>query len=293
MKKKPILITAFSVLLCLSLVLTAVFHNPVTAFAVSVQNGDYTFETDDAIRVLGWYGEWNDCPNGQEDYWNATKLTYNGRKWKTDDYMRWQNTEDKHHFLAVYPYNLVTETTDLTAVPFDGSEQTDVLFGRWSGTKPGNNTVDLEMDHLLSRFDLHLTFNEQYTTVSDITVTAEVITDCTVDLLADTPVFALGETKGNVQFTDQPAADGMAWSGSSLIIPQNMQNAKITIRFTADGEQKELTYMHADTMQLNTGERTTLTLLVGEEIVKISGVAVTPWEEVPPIDGGEAEEIIN
>ena len=296
MKKKPILITAFSVLLCLSLVLAAVFHNPLTAFAVSVpSDNQYVFETGDAIRVLGWYGKWADCPNGESDYWNATKLTYNGRKWKSDDYMRWQNTEESHHFLAVYPYNFANETTDLTAVEFDllTAETKDILASQVSTQKTA--TVNFEMEHLMAMFDVHLTFNEQYDgkTVEIVSVSAKVQTAATINFLTENGITVTPSGNLNTQTLDAAeTAQNTDWSGSGIFIPQTAQNVEITIKITVDSAEKTLTYT-MDELALESGKRATLTLLVGEEFVKVKAATVTPWDEADLINAGEAEEIQN
>ena len=49
MKKKSIMISALGLVLCLSLVLTVVFHSPLVAFAVEMsEDNSYVFETGDA-----------------------------------------------------------------------------------------------------------------------------------------------------------------------------------------------------------------------------------------------------
>ena len=292
MKKKPIIISALGLLLCLSLVFTAVFHSPMVAFAAELPEDCKTsFVAGDAFRVIGWYGDWeDDYPKPTDERWIDSKLTYNGSKWKTDPYMRWQNTDQSHNFLGVWPYNLVDSNTDLTSVAYNTltAAEKDILVARTTLTdKPANNTVPLEFDHLMSRFDVNLNFANQYQSVSDVTVKVNVDTAATINLIANT--ITLGNEQNDVTLDEIDNAADMDCSRSGILIPQTKTNAVVTISFTADGEQKTVSYTMTE-LKLESGKTTTLNLLVGDEVVVIESVTVSGWADGGTIDAGEAEE---
>jgi len=288
------MISALGLVLCLSLVLTAVFHSPLVVFAVEMpEDNSYVFETDDAFHVIGWYGDWkNDYPKLTDKRWIDSKLTYNGSKWKTDPYMRWQNTDQPQNFLGVWPYNLVDSSTDLTNISYNTltTAEKDVLVARTTLTqKPADNTVPMAFDHLMSRFDVNLNFASQYQSVDDVVVKVNVGTDATIDLIANN--ITLGNEQNDVNLSVIDTVTGMNCSRSGILIPQTKTDVVITIDFMADGLMKSVTYTMPE-LKLESGKRTTLNLLVGDEVVAIENVTVSDWADGGNITGGEAEEVM-
>ena len=241
---------------------------------------NYAFEQGDAFHIVGWYGE-----SANADTWfNDAVCTYSDTQWTAQPMLYWQNGENlTHHFLAWYPTSFAdSKTTKLDAIPFELSgdeEKDDVLYAKWSDTQPSNNTLPLTFDHLMARFDLNLVFNsEDYPTkLTDISAQIEVVNTATIDLLADSPAFTPGSTKTEVSLTGKSSpAVGMAWSGYTVVIPgQDINACKVTLSFTADGEQKSLTYTHGESLLFQSGKRTVLNLTVNKN--KIEGlVGVVP-----------------
>ena len=236
---------------------------------------NYAFEQGDAFHIVGWYGE-----SANPDTWfNDAVCTYSDTQWTAQPMLYWQNGENlTHHFLAWYPTSFAdSKTTDLRAIPFELSgdeEKDDVLYAKWSGTQPGNNTLPLTFDHLMARFDLNLVFNsEDYPTKpTGISAQIEVVKTATIDLLADSPAFTPGSTKTEVSLTGKSSpAEGMAWSGYTVVIPgQDIKACKVTLSFTADDEQKSLTYTHGESLLFQSGKRTVLNLTVNKN--KLEGL---------------------
>lgn len=240
---------------------------------------NYAFEQDDAFHIVGWYGE-----SANTDTWfNDAVCTYSDTQWTAQPMLYWQNGENlKHHFLAWYPTSFAdSKTTDLRAIPFELSgdeEKDDVLYAKWSGKQPDNNTLPLTFNHLMSRFDLNLVFNaEDYpNSASGISAKIEVVKTATINLLADSPTFIPGSLKTEVSLTGKSIpAEGMAWSGYTVVIPgQDINACKVTLSFTADGEQKSLTYTHGESLLFQSGKRTVLNLTVNKnKIESLVGVA--------------------
>lgn len=234
---------------------------------------NYAFEQGDAFHIVGWYGE-----SANTDTWfNDAVCTYSDTQWTAQPMLYWQNGENlKHHFLAWYPTSFAdSKTTDLRAIPFELSgdeEKDDVLYAKWSGKQPDNNTLPLTFNHLMSRFDLNLVFNaEDYpNSASGISAKIEVVKTATINLLADSLAFTPGSTKTEVSLTGKSIpAEGMAWSGYTVVIPgQDINACKVTLSFTADGEQKSLTYTHGESLLFQSGKRTVLNLTVNKSDVK-------------------------
>ena len=236
---------------------------------------NYAFGQGDAFHIVGWYGE-----SANADTWfNDAVCTYSGTQWTAQPMLYWQNGENlTHHFLAWYPTSFAdSKTTKLDAIPFEllgDEEKDDVLYAKWSDTQPNNNTLPLTFNHLMARFDLNLVFNsEDYTTTpTDISAQIEVVKTATINLLADSPAFTPGSTKTEVSLTGKSSpAEGMAWSGYTVVIPgQDINACKVTLSFTADGEQKSLTYTHGGSLLFQSGKRTVLNLTVNKN--KIEGL---------------------
>jgi len=239
---------------------------------------NYAFGQGDAFHIVGWYGE-----SANADTWfNDAVCTYSDTQWTAQPMLYWQNGENlTHHFLAWYPTSFAdSKTTKLDAISFTLSgdeEKDDVLYAKWSGTQPDNNTLPLTFNHLMARFDLNLVFNSKDypITPTDISAQIEVVNTATINLLANSPAFTPGSTKTEVSLKGKSSpAEGMAWSGYTVVIPgQDINACKVTLSFTADGEKKSLTYTHGGSLLFQSGKRTVLNLTV----YKIEGlVGVVP-----------------
>ena len=234
---------------------------------------NYAFKQGDAFHIVGWHGE----SANAYTWFNDAVCTYSDTQWTAQPMLYWQNGENlTHHFLAWYPTSFAdSKTTKLDAISFTLSgdeEKDDVLYAKWSGTQPDNNTLPLAFDHLMARFDLNLVFNsEDYpTTPTGISATIGVVKTATINLFAASPAFTPGSTKTEVSLTGKSSpAVGMAWSGYTVVIPgQDINACKVTLSFTADGEQKSLTYTHGGSLLFQSGKRTVLNLTVNKSDVK-------------------------
>ena len=227
----------------------------------------YVFDTGDAIHIVGWYGDSEPWETG-ESWWNDAVSTFDGRKWKTEPYMRWQNGEDlQHHFLAWWPEEFADSMDDLSAISFDvdGKSAEDILLARWSGTRTEDNKVNLQFGHIMSSFDVHLIFNQPYSDVTDISVMAEVCDNAQINILSQPVEFTLGDKSENVTLIKKAkSADDAHWSGNALVIPQKSTECKVTIAFEFEGEQINLEYVHP-VINFVSGKRSTLTLTIGRD----------------------------
>ena len=148
----------------------------------------------------------------------------------------------------------------------------------------------MAFDHLMSRFDVNLSFANQYQSVDDVVVKVNVGTDATINLIANN--ITLGNEQNDVNLNVIDTVTGMDCSRSGILIPQTKTDVVITIDFKADGLMKSVTYTMPE-LKLESGKRTTLNLLVGDEVVAIENVTVSDWADGGNITGGEAEECMH
>lgn len=253
-------------------------------------NNSFSFESGDAIHVVGWYGDdkpWNET---SVKWWNDATSTYNGTKWVTEPYMRWQN-ETTNHFVAWYPAAFADSKSDLTAVEFNLSDAgvRDVLWARKSQMREeGNNRLQLSFDHMMSRLDVYLKFKEQYQNVSDVLVRAHMSKSAHVDMVSYSEPYVLPIGKTEVTLTEKTAYES-AYTTRDIVIPQDFSKLQISFKH-GNGQIANLSYEHNGDIKLYPNCHHNLFLTVGEDVVKLSKVTVTPWDEAE-IEGGEAEEV--
>lgn len=243
----------------------------------------YKFDANDQIHIVGWTGAWNDYNKPWEDaadtWWNDAVSTYNGYKWKTEPYMRWQNGDGLlHHFLAWWPENFIKSNKDLTAVDVTITgdyKKDDILLAHWTDKRPDDNTLPLKFNHLLSRFDVHLLFRNEYTTRTDISIETNLRNKAVCDFLTGNVTSTSG--KGIKMQARQHPDNNYHWSGTCITVPHEFNGELLTIKFTTPDGDKTITYEHTGQLTFESGQRTTLTLIVGKDVVVLGEVTVAPW----------------
>lgn len=259
---------------------------------VQVSDNVFSFERGDAIHVVGWYGDdkpWTDTP---VKWWNDATSTFNGTRWVTDPYMRWQN-EVTNHFVAWYPTTFADSGSDLTAVEFDllTAPVRDVLWARKSQVREdGNNRLQLSFYHMMSRLDVCLKFKGQYQDVTDVVVLANMSKSATVDLVSYSEPFVLPIGKAAVTLTEKTAyaSADYDYSTRDIVIPQDFSELHISFKY-ANGKTANLSYKHTDDIDIFPNCHHNLILTVGADLVTLDEVTVLPWDK-EIIEGGEAEE---
>lgn len=247
----------------------------------------YVFEKNDTLAVVGWYGaDWNTYPTPWSDanakWWINSLCVNNGAKWVSTPQMRWQNVPDPHHFLAWWPSTFTNAGDNLSDVKVDMNKlkEKDVLVARLSTVPTPGTPINLQFEHIMARFDVNLTFAEQYDIYNNVKVSLDLQTNATVDLVAATnPVIVAGGAKTTETMPVIATKTGFDYSCSSIVVPQSLTNPVVTIKFQ-NGTAKTLAYTHPAFL-FESGKRTTLNLTVGRDYVNVVDVTVTPW-----VDGG-------
>lgn len=267
--------------------ITAQIGTPTTRIAETTDNV-YSFEKDDTVSIIGWYGAtWTSHPSPWSDatakWWINSINVYTGSKWVATPKMRWQNVDEPHHFLAWWPKNFASAAGNLTDVKFDLDKMTekDILVAQKSTVPTPGVAVPFVFDHLMSRFDVHVKFGEQYTTVSDVELSIEALTAGSSNLIAEsgaTVTTSATATPNDCKLEEITAAASYDKSFSAIILPQTLISAPLTINFVGNGVNKSLVYNHPNFL-FESGKRTTLKLVVGKAYVDVVSVEVTPWED--------------
>lgn len=277
-----------------SILLTAQIGSASTRMS-QISDNTYEFDAGDTIQVIGWTGEFDAYPevwnnNSAEIWWiNSINIFY-GRKWIATPYMRWQNGEDIiHNFVSWWPAGIASSTADnlrnVSHVTTD-TYNPDILVARASLVRPADNKVALQFGHLLSLFDVHLQFDDYYKEVNNVSVTAQLITDATIDLIACEA--SCGATQAAVAIDEVAPSNGAFWSGSRIVVPQQADDCAITINFTANGKMYEKQYAHPSLL-FEQGRCTSLSLFVSKNDVVHKGVGVNPWGDTDSLGDADAE----
>ncbi len=305
-RKKPIIISALSLVLCLSLVLGIMLCFPVQANAVELVTGvsnmssgsgvlqsadnQYVFGDGAKVHVVGWHGDWDQYNKPWEmaldAWWNDSVYTYDATagKWRADNNMRWQNGDGlEHHFVAWWPENIIKSNEDLTAVDVTVTgdyNKDDILLARWSDTRPENNQLNMEFEHLLSRFDVHLIFRDEYAGAENISIQTHLKKTAECNFLTGEVTATSGE---GIKMQKRPYPDAnYDWSGTCITVPHNfpMSEQLLTIRFTVNGQEKAISYTHSQDLNFISGERITLNLYVGKgDDIEEGGVTTVTTEQ--------------
>ena len=230
------------------------------------------FETGDQVALYAWTGSSSEIPATRVVDGVVNELQANG-SWKPSDDMFWLDFDSPHYFLGIYPARTVSDfkADSFTLNPAD-YEASDLLAGvKLDGLKATVDPVSLSFNHLMAKFQLNLTFRDQWSgspTVSAVAATAA--TSCTVDYLAGT--VAPG-APGSVALPKlASAAQGRAMSYGAIMIPQDGFR---TITLTV--EDQTYVYTHPADLKLVAGKTSVLNLTVGRDRIVPGSMTINEW----------------
>lgn len=221
------------------------------------------------------------------------KWMYNGGSWKLDvngendvTLLLWKGDGTVADWLAVYPYQSGLTSATSSIVWSVATDQSDADM--WNGkdlliaSQEGYTAKDLEInfEHALSKLTVCLTKGSEVAV--DVTITEVIIggtnTQGTMHLDGST-----WDGQANVANITALGADG---AYEALIVPQSLTADawKITVK-TSDA--KAFTF-NAPAHTFKPGFAYTLDLQVGQDIVLLGDITVTPWEDVK-FENGEGD----
>ena len=240
-----------------------------------------SFTAGDRIAVYAWLGSATENPSSRVV--DGVVNTFDGSKWTPASLMRWKLTDDPHYFLGVYPAPAAA-IADLTAVPYtlaptDYTASDLLLATTPAGVKNTGAAVPLEFHHAMARLDVNLNFRSEWATppaAGEVSVTVGAKSGATVNYLTQT--VTPNGTVASIALAHATAATGFALGFRGIQVPQT---GVTTVTVTIDG--KAYTYTAATDIPLQSGQYTTLNLIVGRNKIELAGVSVSDWGEAPAL----------
>ena len=230
------------------------------------------FVTGDQLALYAWTGSPSEIPASRVVDGVVNELQSDG-SWKPAAEMLWADFDTPHYFLGIYPARSVSnfKADSFTLDPSD-YEASDLLAGiKLDGLKATDDPVGLTFNHLMAKFQLNLTFRDQWDDDPSVNaVAATAAASCTVDYLAGTVVPG-GQESIALSKLDTPA-QGSAMSFCSIMIPQNGFR---TISLTVEGQT--YVYTHPSDLQLVAGKTSVLNLAVGRDRIVPGSMTINDW----------------
>lgn len=246
-----------------------------------------TFQTGDQIAVWAWTGASDALPRVFTVDGIVNTLDESG-KWVPASQMLWKNVHDKHYFMAVHPVPAYP-VEDLAAEPYEvdntNYEASDLLLANeLTGLTAEAKTVDLAFTHAMAKLQVNLKFRGQFGPDGPApeSVTAALVGKATATVNYLTKEVTPTGTDGPVGMVPVAKAEGYSMSFSGIQIPQEATKIVVTV-----GEHS-FTYTHPTALPIEPGKVTALGFNVGQDLITVESVTVTPWVSDEPLAGGEA-----
>ncbi len=258
------------------------------AIAVEASVGEMTKATDNAftpgdrIAVYAWTGSATEVPANRVV--NGVVNAFDGSKWTPAAPMQWKSASDAHYFLGISPAQ-AAPFANLTAVPYtlnpaDYAASDLLLAANLTGVKSSDGPVPLVFGHAMARLRVNLKFRSQWGSVPDaVSVSVTAKSAATVNVL--TKAVSASDAAGAVSVpAAAAAATGYDLGFSGIQVPQDGVR---TITVTVDG--LDYVYESPSDIPLVSGQQTELNLILGKDMIELSGVIISDWIcEVAPSD---------
>lgn len=251
--------------------------------------------------------------NSEKYTYDNIKVTKEGSNWIPATQMFWQNSTTAVDILAYAPYQETTEDasgkvkvfgkTDYAfSVKEDQSNaedySSDLIVYKQTGFTPGtelnaSKAVDVSFTHLLSQLNLTIELRDQFNQDEEKPVTSATVTDVKVDgtfirskvNFAADPISVQFDGMASKAITPETVAftkadkttDHATFKYSAIVIPQRVYAGSFCISFKVDGTD----YIWTSTSDVNlvSGKKHDLLLLVGKDVVQGGAISAKPWGE--------------
>lgn len=247
--------------------------------------GEETFAEGDVISIYAWADTPPVIPAADGRVVNNSLNTLKGGVWNAEPQMLWKNPVDPHYFIGIYPAT-TTPVADLQAGDYsiDISDQTrsDLLVAtRPEGVRSTENPVVLEFNHVMAKLIVNLAYRSQWNGTPNVESVMILGAATTAKVNYYTRVVTPGTGTPDVGMPLPMVRKNERYE--SVIIPQTGLR---TIIVRIDG--KNYIYTHASDITLESGEYTTVNLIVGRDKVTLGDITIKDWAEGAEITGGEA-----
>jgi hypothetical protein len=246
------------------------------------------FTAGDQVALFVWTGSNSTVPAERVVNGIVNTLQQDGT-WTPATKMFWKDAESAHYFLGVFPARAISnfKMDSFTINPSDYTANDLLVATKLEGLKATEVPVPLSFRHVMSKFQLNLSYSSQWDAVpAGTTVTAtNVDTACKVDYLNGSTEQA--SDKGDIALTKlATAASGCAESYSAILIPQ----AGFCTVTVVVGQQT-FVYTHPSDIVLSSGKTTVLNLTVGRDKIELaSDITLADWTVRNPLNGEAQDE---
>ena len=240
---------------------------------------------DEAAKGIGLFvtAEDGSAYDGHDSGYANVKYTFNGSKWSTQTPIYLSGSDGKLY--GYFPYN--PEANDFRAIPVESSlNGMDYLYADTKDVNHMNKTVDLQMNHALSRLHLTIKKGANFTAsapLSKITLTSTAIDATgTMDLTTGTITAA---KKSGENGTVELATDGEITAEGIvmdiLLVPADNSEGKkgISISLLIAGKPAGITIPAENGLDIRSGIQNDVTLTIEDTGIKVTGVGIGVWGE--------------
>ena len=242
-----------------------------------------TLPGDEAAKGIGLFvtATGGGAYDGKTSGYSNVKYAYSSAKWSAASPIYLSNTTGKLY--GYFPYNV--DATDLTAIPVESSlNGTDYLYATTQDVSFSNKSVNLQMNHALTR--LHLTIKKGDKYLSDCNLSKIVLQSKAIDANGTMNITtgAVTAAKGadetgtvTLTGTDEVTATGI--EKDILLVPASTAEGKkdITLILTIDGVEAKVNFTGDSGLDLRSGIQCNATLTIEDTGIKVTGVGVGVW----------------
>lgn len=235
------------------------FGGPQAESRAAIEAGD--FPTTSTFKVWGGYGDTETSVNANNLFDGVEIIYTEESRWHYEGYPRFWVGGKPHDFYAIYPMKVKSDVSEqgiITVTDFDssqtGNEAIDLMtafHSRVTSEELNQNdvaAVSLKFEHELSRVNIKVKGGNTKVTVNNLKIYG--ISNVGTLTKEEKSLWAMKEqiTTDNTPFAitvpfELNETDGWEKNvlGDMLLIPQNLENAKLDISYKYDGANTDMT----------------------------------------------------
>ena len=216
--------------------------------------------------------------DGKTTGYSNVKYTFDGSKWSTQSPIYLSSNEG--NLYGYFPYN--PDVTDLQAIPVQSSlNGTDYLYAKSQTVNHSYKTVDLQMNHALSRLHLTIKKGANFTagaSLSKITLKSTSI-DATGTMDLTTGAITAAKKSGETGIVELATDGEITTEGIEkdiLLVPANNSEGKkdIDISLMISGKPSSVSLTETGGLDIRSGIQNNVTLTIEDTDIKVTGVDV-------------------
>lgn len=234
---------------------------------------------------------WDGTASATNTPWisNVAITLNDNNKWTPASQILWKTEKTKHDFIGVYPASIIGTDTDLANVEYTMNDEGDVIandilraYSNAVVMPKEGGVLSLNFKHIMAKLQVNLKFRNQWDEAPTVTsVYANIAQACNINFY-DGTVTPVSTYAGRALTAMKTTAEGYAYSYEIIAVPNDGEFSMITI--TIDGKTYTYTYSPEDatdneSLDLVSGNITTVNLIVGRDKIEFDGVTIEDWNK--------------